>query len=154
MTPNPAEVTAGGPTRVGIGLIRRGARFLIRRRPEGSAMAGRWEFPGGKCEPGESPEDAARRECREETGVDVILTGLRRVAEHRYPHGHIELSYYDGSTREPAAEPAAGTGFRWVAAAELPGLRFPEANGPVLAALAEEFGVEIREWAADAGQPQ
>ena len=49
---------AGSPTLVAIGLIRRGDRYLIRRRPEGTVYAGYWEFPGGKCEPGETPAEA------------------------------------------------------------------------------------------------
>ena len=61
---------SSGATRVGIGLIARDGRYLIRRRPPlpGSPMPGVWEFPGGKCEPGESPEQAAARETLEETG--------------------------------------------------------------------------------------
>lgn len=127
------------PVRVGIALVRRGDRFLIRQRPEGAAMAGAWEFPGGKCEVGETPEQAARRECREETGLAASLGPLRRVATHRYPHGWVELYYYDGTTRDPDAEPDPATGFRWVPAARLPALAFPEANGPILDALAREF---------------
>lgn len=126
--------------RVGIGLIGRGGCYLIRRRPPlpGSPMPGVWEFPGGKCEPGESPAEAAARECREETGLSVRVVGLRQFRTHRYPHGMVELHYYDCETDDPAAEPAAGTGFLWVEAGRLPELTFPEANAPILRALAEE----------------
>ncbi len=127
------------PVRVGIGLIRRGDRFLIRRRPAGSAMAGYWEFPGGKCEPDESAEAAAGRECHEETELAVRLTRLRKVVTHRYPHAWVELYYYDGEPTDAAAEPNPISAFCWVPAAELPSLTFPEANGPILAALAREF---------------
>ncbi len=129
-------------TRVGIGLIRRGDRFLIRRRPSlpGSPMPGLWEFPGGKCEAGESPESAVVRECREETGLAVSPKSLRRRVEHVYPHGHVELYYFDCEPDDPAIEPDPSGGFAWVAASELPGLAFPEANGPVLRELAEAFG--------------
>jgi mutator protein MutT len=140
-----SDETPGGPVRVGIGLVRRGDRFLIRRRPAGSAMAGYWEFPGGKCEAGESPEDATRRECREETGLEVGRLALRRVITHRYPHAWVELYYYDCEPRPPAEEPVPSAGFRWVAARELPTLPFPEANGPVLAALAREFPATDRD---------
>jgi 8-oxo-dGTP diphosphatase len=125
-------------TRVGIALIRRGDCYLIRRRPElpGSPMPGRWEFPGGKCEAGESPEDATRRESEEETGLAVRVSSLRRVIKHHYPHGSVELHYFDCETSELDAEPAPDTGFRWVASTELTALDFPEANGPVLEELA------------------
>lgn len=126
--------------RVGIGLVERGGAYLIRRRPPlpGSPMPGLWEFPGGKCEPGETPAEAACRECREEAGVQVRLGPTRQVITHRYPHGLIELHYVDCSIDDPAAEPAPGSGYRWVAAGELPSLRFPEANGPILQQLAEQ----------------
>ena len=81
------------PTRVGIGLIGRRGCYLIRRRRPGQIMAGVWEFPGGKCEPGESPEAAAARECLEEVGVAVVVGRLRARIVHRYPHGLVELSY-------------------------------------------------------------
>jgi mutator protein MutT len=124
------------PTPVGIALVERGGSYLVRRRPPGTAMAGYWEFPGGKCEPGESPAEAAARECCEEIGLEVVVGALRREIEHRYPHGWIRLSYYDCVTRVPGAEPDPSTGFRWVPANALEGLRFPEANEPILIDLA------------------
>lgn len=130
------------PTRVGLGLIRRGGSFLIRRRPRlpGSPMPGVWEFPGGKCEPGETPDRAAARECEEETGMSVVILRLRRIVSHHYPHGFVELHSFDAEPMDPIAEPSPDSGFLWVPAAELPSLIFPEANGPILRELAEEFG--------------
>ena len=123
------------PTRVGIGLVGRAGSYLIRRRPEGQTMSGRWEFPGGKCEPGESPEVATARECLEEIGVEVEVGGLVRRVVHRYPHGLIELNFYRGSTR---CEPLADSGFIWVPAGELASYDFPGANDEVVALLARE----------------
>lgn len=134
-----SEETAARPTPVGIGLVRRGDRFLIRRRPEGTAYAGYWEFPGGKCEPGETAAEATLRECREELGLGVTLGALRRVVTHRYRHAWVALYYYDCVTQDPDADPAPETRFRWVRASDLPSLAFPEANGPIVAALAREF---------------
>ncbi|RUL86104.1 (deoxy)nucleoside triphosphate pyrophosphohydrolase [Tautonia sociabilis] len=135
---------ATGATRVGIGLIARGGRVLIRRRPPrpGSPMPGLWEFPGGKCEPGESPEAAAARECREETGLLVEIGRRRRVVTHRYPHGLVELHYFDARPADPGAEPEAGSGFIWAPVADLPNLSFPEANAPILAELASSSDEE------------
>jgi mutator protein MutT len=126
------------PIQVGIGLIRRGDCFLVRQRLPGAVYAGFWEFPGGKCEPGEDPARAAARECFEETGLAVVVGPLRRVTTHRYPHGLVELFFHDCVTAEPGSEPADDSGFRWVAAADLAGLRFPEANGAVIAELIGE----------------
>jgi 8-oxo-dGTP diphosphatase len=125
------------PIRVGIGLVGRGGAYLIRRRPEGSPMAGCWEFPGGKCEPGESPASATARECAEEVGVEVLVGALAHRVVHRYPHGLVELHYYRCSTD---GEPAPNSGFAWIPACELPSYHFPEANDEVVAALALEGG--------------
>jgi 8-oxo-dGTP diphosphatase len=128
------------PIRVGIGLIRRGGCFLIRGRPPlpGSPMPGLWEFPGGKCEPGETPEGATIRECLEEAGLAVRVVGLRQSLVHRYPHGLVELNYYDCAPEDASAVYPAGGGFAWVEAGRLPDLPFPEANAPLLRELAEE----------------
>jgi mutator protein MutT len=124
------------PTLVGIGLIRRGDRFLIRQRPAGTVYAGYWEFPGGKCEPGEPPAAATVRECLEETGMAVTLMAERHVTTHRYPHGLVELHFYDCAPESEDAEPLEGSGFRWVGARELGSLRFPEANQAILEQIA------------------
>ena len=121
-----------------IALISRGGAYLIRRRPPlpGSPMPGLWEFPGGKCEPGEVPETAAARECLEETGLRVAIGRRRRVVRHRYPHAFVELHYFDAVPVDPASTPSPGSGFVWVAADRLSVLEFPEANGPILEELA------------------
>ncbi len=126
------------PIPVGIGLVRREDCFLVRRRPAGTVYAGYWEFPGGKCEPGELPGQAAARECLEEIGVRVVVGPLRRVTTHRYPHGLVELFFYDCTTEDSAAEPAEDSGFQWVPASRLGSLRFPEANETVLEDLWRE----------------
>jgi 8-oxo-dGTP diphosphatase len=127
-------------TDVGIGLIRRGSEFLVRRRPAGTVYAGYWEFPGGKCEHGESPARATARECREETGLEVVVGRLRRVVKHRYSHGPVRLFFYDCVPVDPAADPPAEVGACWVPAASLFSLRFPEANLGLLEELYRETG--------------
>ncbi|MFO0958982.1 MAG: NUDIX domain-containing protein [Isosphaeraceae bacterium] len=127
----------GEPRRVGIGLVTLGGRFLVRQRTA-PPLEGFWEFPGGKCEPGESPRDSAARECREELGFAVILADEpRRVVMHDYPHGRLELHFFDGRPESPGSVPSPETGFRWVIAADLPALRFPEANAAILDDLAD-----------------
>jgi 8-oxo-dGTP diphosphatase len=126
------------PLPVAIAIIRRGDRFLVRQRPAGTVYAGYWEFPGGKCEPGESPAAAAERESLEETGLCVSAGRLRRQITHRYPHGLVQLHFFDCTITDDAAEPASELGCRWVTAVELPALRFPEANEAVIAELVQE----------------
>lgn len=134
------QADAAGPIQVGIGLVRREDQFLIRQRPAGTAMAGYWEFPGGKCEPGESPDDATRRECWEETGLRVVIRGCRQVITHRYPHAWVELHYFDCEPEPGEAVPAPDSGFLWVPGTDLRTRTFPEANDPILEALEQEFG--------------
>ncbi len=145
-SPEPDEA----PIQVAIGVIGRAGRYLIRRRPPlpGSPMPGYWEFPGGKCEPGESPDQTVRRECLEEVGVPIAARALRRVIVHRYPHGLVELYFFDCETEEPAAEPAPGSGFRWVEARDLPAYQFPGANDPIVAELVAEAEARARDGRA------
>jgi 8-oxo-dGTP diphosphatase len=138
--PEPApEQPAEIPIPVGIGLIRRGDAFLVRQRPAGTVYAGYWEFPGGKCEPAETPAEATARECLEEIGLRVVVGRLRRAVTYRYPHGLVELFFHDCVTEEPDAQPVPESGFRWVPVEGLATLRFPEANEVILEELAAEW---------------
>jgi 8-oxo-dGTP diphosphatase len=128
------------PIAVAVAIIRRGDRCLIRLRPAGTFYAGYWEFPGGKCEPGESPAAAAARECWEETGLKVTVGRLRRTITHRYPHGLVELHFFDCTPADAIDEPPSDLGCRWVHVAELPAYRFPEANEPLIEDLLGEAG--------------
>lgn len=140
--------TGETPIRVAIGLIGRSGRYLIRQRPPlpGSPMPGYWEFPGGKCEPGETPEQSVVRECLEEVGIAVVRKTLRREILHRYPHGLVRLYFFDCETADPEAEPLPRTGFQWVEAQALSSYQFPGANEPVVSEL-------IAEAEAGAGAP-
>ena len=122
--------------RIAIAVVRDADRFLAGPRPAGAALAGFWEFPGGKVEAGESPEEAAVRECREEAGLDVVVAGELEVCDHDYAHDRVHLQFFD--CRCVAAAQAVQTPrapFRWVTRRELASLRFPDANLPLLARL-------------------
>jgi hypothetical protein len=74
--------------------------------------------------------------------VRVVVGALRRITKYHYPHGLVELFFFDCSTEDGTAEPAESTGFCWIPAAELRALRFPEANEPILEELARATGDE------------
>ncbi|MDX2177405.1 MAG: 8-oxo-dGTP diphosphatase MutT [Candidatus Sumerlaeia bacterium] len=116
-------------------LIRRGERYLVNQRPEGSWGAGRWEFPGGKVEPGETPEQSLARECREEIGVEVRVGALAARIEHDYPDRRVALLFHDCEIA--AGEPAAqeGNALAWATPAEMDSIAILEADRPVVELL-------------------
>ena len=118
---------------VGIGLIWSGDKLIVGVRQPGSALAGRSEFPGGKCHPDESPDNATIRECLEETGLAVELIGLRMRTLHSYAHGHIDLHFFDC---RPSFDAPLTPPFEWRSVRELPSLHFPDGNAELLADLA------------------
>lgn len=122
------------PLRVGIAIVRHEGCYLVGVRPAGKPLAGFSEFPGGKCEPGETSDACAVRECREETGLEVVAGEHILQHQFRYAHGELDLGFWDCQI-QPGTSHAPLHGFRWVAPRELFTLRFPEANAPLVALL-------------------
>jgi 8-oxo-dGTP diphosphatase len=121
------------PTRIAIAVVEHHGRYLIGRRPEGVPLAGYWEFPGGKVQAGETAEQAAARECLEETGLEVAVGEPYPAVVHQYAHGKVALEFFACRPLEPEQTPRSP--FRWVLAADLGEYQFPEANGGLLAYL-------------------
>jgi 8-oxo-dGTP diphosphatase len=126
--------------RVGIAVVEHEGRFLVGIRPPRASWAGYSEFPGGKCEGTESAKDAAVRECLEETGLQVTAIELLRQSSHPITHGTLELHFWKCKPVSPDAVRDDHQGFLWRTRNELRHLRFPEANGPVIALLCREAG--------------
>ncbi len=110
-------------------------RVLLGQRKAGAHLAGAWEFPGGKAEPGEDPRDALVRELDEELGIDVRVGEIVDVAFHRYEEAEkaVLLLVYEATrvgTREPRAVDVAA--FAWAGPGELDPARFPPADVEVL----------------------
>lgn len=126
------------PTDVVIALIWRRGRLLIGLRPEGKALPLLWEFPGGKCEPGESHTEALGRECREELGVDVIVgPTVWGPVGAMSPGGPLQLFFYHARLRDPLAEPQPLTtlALDWVEPQALAERPFCPADKELVAAL-------------------
>jgi 8-oxo-dGTP diphosphatase len=122
---------------VAAGLIDTEGRVLVQQRPPGKPMAGLWEFPGGKVEPGEVPEAALVRELAEELGIDVAAESLTPAvfASEALGERHLVLLLY--LAREWRGEPEArhASALRWVFPAELYGLDMPPADVPLIGLL-------------------
>lgn len=122
---------------VAAALIDGAGRVLLQQRPPGKPMAGLWEFPGGKIEPGESPESALARELHEELGLTLSVKDLSPIAFASEPLAgrHLLLLLY--VARQWEGEPVAhhATELRWVAPAEMRGMPMPPADVPLVEAL-------------------
>ncbi|MES2441605.1 MAG: (deoxy)nucleoside triphosphate pyrophosphohydrolase [Pseudomonadota bacterium] len=122
---------------VAAALVDAAGRVLVQQRPPGKPMAGLWEFPGGKVEPGEAPEAALVRELAEELGVAVALESLvpAAFASEALGERHLVLLLY--TVREWAGVPEAhhASALQWVTPGEMRGLAMPPADVPLVAAL-------------------
>ncbi len=121
------------PVIVAAGVLVREGRVLLAKRPEGKHLAGLWEFPGGKVEPGESPEDALVREVREELGVELTRFRPFRFAHHVYPETTVLLLTYLCSIDEDPLH--ASVDWRWLAIDDLDPAAMPAADAPIVESL-------------------
>ena len=120
-----------------VALVDAAGRVLLACRPAGKAMAGLWEFPGGKIEAGETPEAALIRECREELGIRIAPADLTALnfASHGYPDFHLLMPLYLCRRWQGAPTPREGQRMVWAAADQLAGYAMPPADKPLVAAL-------------------
>ena len=123
------------PLRVVAGIVWREDRYLAVRRPEGKHMAGYWEFPGGKIEAGETPDQALARELREELGIRVAEFRPWRDVIHRYPDLHVHVFFYMVSAFHGEPHPRERQHMAWVRPSENT-LPFLPADLDVVAELA------------------
>ena len=109
-------------------------RILVCSRPAGKHMAGKWEFPGGKIEPGETPEACIRREIREELGMEIAVGPVLTVMEHDYGVKYVRVSFFLAiSDDAPSAKDRQG--FRWVTTGGIDSVDFLDADRPVSAEI-------------------
>ncbi len=134
---NPVKPPKSGLVVVAATLVDRDGRLLVQQRPEGLSMAGLWEFPGGKIEPGETPEQALIRELAEELGIDVEQACLAPAcfASDMLGDRHLLLLLY--VCRKWRGTPVArhASALRWVRPVELHALAMPPADKPLIGLL-------------------
>ena len=122
---------------VAAALIDGDGRLLVQQRPEGKAMAGLWEFPGGKVEPGELPEAALIRELHEELGIDVEKACLAPACFANEPLGdrHMILLLYICRKWKGIPQAIEAPAIKWVRPLDLHSLEMPPADKPLIGLL-------------------
>ena len=118
-------------------LIDTDGRILLAERPAGKTMAGLWEFPGGKVEPGERPEESLIRELKEELGITVREPCLAPLtfASHAYPDFHLLMPLYVCRRWEEIVTAQEGQRLAWVRPNRLRDYKMPPADEPLVAHL-------------------
>jgi len=122
--------------RVVAGVLMRDGLFLIARRKEGKSLAGYWEFPGGKLEANESPEQALIRELKEEFSIEISVGDYIGCAEHDYEHISIELLAYKAFIDDGQFKLTDHDAIEWVTAAQARAYDLAPADIPILEQLA------------------
>jgi 8-oxo-dGTP diphosphatase len=127
---------------VAAALVDADGRVLIAQRPEGKALAGLWEFPGGKLDAGERPEAALIRELKEELGIDVKEPCLAPLtfASHAYPEFHLLMPLYVCRRWEGTPASREGQTLKWVRPAKLRDYPMPPADEPLIPPLIDLIG--------------
>jgi 8-oxo-dGTP diphosphatase len=121
---------------IALAIVLRDGKVLVARRAAGRHLGGAWEFPGGKVEAGEEPEDAARRELHEEAGLEAGVLEPLIVFVHDYPDRR--LRFHAFLARQATGEPRSEWSF--ISSSELGQLEMPEANRAILRALRWRLG--------------
>jgi len=128
------ETVREPPIVVTAAIVERGGRFLLTRRQKGVHLEGFWEFPGGKCDAGETLDACLRRELREELAVNASVGNEVFSITHAYPDRTVELHFF---RCEIAGDPVPqlGQAMRWVPREELSTLEFPPADAELIRTL-------------------
>lgn len=120
------------PVVVAAAVLIEGGRVLLTRRGDGKHLAGMWEFPGGKLEAGESPEEAVVRECREECGIEIEVGDILDVTHHRYPGKDVLLLFYRCTLRAGKVRHLQVADHAWVEPDELDDYALPPADARII----------------------
>lgn len=123
---------------VAAAIIRQEGRILICQRSEGGSCAHLWEFPGGKLEENETPEECVVRECKEELGIDIRLHGVYATTQYRYPEREIAFMFFCAEIEQGKIVPTVHKDVRWVLPSELGNYEFCPADVEVVECIKRE----------------
>lgn len=124
------------------GFLRKEGKILVGQRPENNTLAGQWEFPGGKIELGEIPEDALARELREELGIEATVGELKLACTHEYGDIGILILFYEILYWKGEPKAKHHMMLEWIHPEELSHRKIPEANKKILDRIYKALGVE------------
>ena len=115
-------------------LVDTDGRVLLAQRPEGKQLAGLWEFPGGKVEPGETPEQCLIRELQEEIGIETDIPCLAPLtfASHSYDDFHLLMPLFVCRRFRGIAQPKEGQALKWVRPKQMRDYPMPPADAPLI----------------------
>ncbi len=119
------------------GFIKKNDLVLVGQRPQGHSLAGQWEFPGGKIELGEIPEQALKRELKEELGIDAEIGDLKFSYTHTFGDRGIIILFFDVRYWKGEPKSQHHTELRWIHPEDLIQMEIPEANRKILPKLLE-----------------
>ena len=137
----PSPASAQPPVEVAAGLVFRDGRLLITRRSAGAHLAGLWEFPGGKREPGETFQQCLRRELREELGIQVRVLSLFEDLVHHYPERSVRLKFFRCRWLRHEPAPILCESLAWITRDQLSQYPFPAADARLLDKLRQAPGL-------------
>lgn len=124
---------------VAAAVVERDGKILLTKRRDKGHLAGLWEFPGGKLEEGEAPEDAVVRECREECGIELEVDSILEVTHHAYPEKTVLLLFYWCRLVSGEVQHLEVADHVWVLPSELRSYELPPADEPVVRAILKRF---------------
>ena len=122
------------------GFLKKGDLILVGQRPENHSLAGQWEFPGGKIESGESPEEALARELNEELGIEAEVGGLKLACTHNYGEINILILFYEILYWKGEPKAKHHLMLEWIKPEELKTRTIPEANKKILNRIFNALG--------------
>lgn len=124
------------------GFLKKGNLILVGQRPEHNTLPGQWEFPGGKIEAGESPEQALARELEEELGIQAEVGALRLACTHTFGDVNILILFYEILYWKGEPKSKHHLMIEWIHPEELSSREIPEANRRILGKIMKALGAE------------